>query len=332
MDSFEPKKLALIRIMQILRDYSDFAHPLTQEDIAGYLEKGYGIVIERKAISRNISLLKEAGMDIQSTRVGSYLDSREFEDSELHMLIDGVLCSKHITAKHSADLIERLCGLSNKYFRAHVKNTFSVNEWNKTDNQNLFYNIELIDDAIEQCRQIRFDYNKYGTDRKLHKTSTQEISPYQLILHNQRYYLMGHNEYWKNMLYLRLDHITNMEIIDKKATPLRSVAGYENGIDFKELSSALPYMYADKIERVEFVADAVIVDQIVDWFGEGARFTQLDDQKVKVDVKVSISAMEYWAMQYINYVEITAPEDLRSRIREKLEGALQRYSDCSDKI
>ena len=58
MESFEPKKLALIRIWQILKDYSDYDHPLTQEDIAVKLENEYGIVIERKAISRNISLLK----------------------------------------------------------------------------------------------------------------------------------------------------------------------------------------------------------------------------------------------------------------------------------
>ena len=61
MESFEPKKLALIRIWQILKEYSDYDHPLTQDDIARHLENDYGIVIERKAISRNISLLKEAG-------------------------------------------------------------------------------------------------------------------------------------------------------------------------------------------------------------------------------------------------------------------------------
>ena len=56
MGSFEPKKLALIRIWQILKEYSDCDHPMTQEDIAAKLENEYGIVIERKAISRNIPL------------------------------------------------------------------------------------------------------------------------------------------------------------------------------------------------------------------------------------------------------------------------------------
>ena len=82
MGGFEPKKLALIRIWQILKENSDCDHPLTQEEIGNYLERDYGIEIERKAIGRNISLLKEAGIEIESSRDGSYLVEREFEDSE----------------------------------------------------------------------------------------------------------------------------------------------------------------------------------------------------------------------------------------------------------
>ena len=64
MDNLEPKKLALIRIWQIFHKYSDYDHPLTQDDIAEHLESDYGIVIERKAISRNISLLMDADVEI----------------------------------------------------------------------------------------------------------------------------------------------------------------------------------------------------------------------------------------------------------------------------
>ena len=57
----EPKKLALIRIMQILERESDVDHPLKQEDIARILQRDYGIELERKAVGRNLALLEEAG-------------------------------------------------------------------------------------------------------------------------------------------------------------------------------------------------------------------------------------------------------------------------------
>ena len=326
MGSFEHKKLALIRIWQILKEYSDCDHPMTQEDIAAKLENEYGIVIERKAISRNISLLKESGVRIESTRAGSYLHRRDFEDSELHMLIDGVLSSKHITARHSKDLIDRLCAMSNKYFRSSVKHIHSVNDWSKTDNQELFLNIELIDAAIEEGKQIHYDYNKYGMDKMLHKTSEQYVSPYLMILHNQRYYLMAYSEYWHNMVFHRLDRITNMTITDKTVTPIQNVPGYENGINYKALSSTMPYMYSDQPERIEFIADDGIIDQIIDWFGNDIRIKKTDEEgKVKVSVKASPNAMEHWAMQYINHVEIISPESLRERMREVLERGLQKY-------
>ena len=328
MPSLEPKKLALLRIWQILQKHSDYDHPLTQEDIIKYLEKDYGIEIERKAVGKNIADLRDAGIDIGSRRAGSYIDSREFEDSELKLLIDGVLQSKHITAKHSKDLIEKLCGLSNKYFRSHVKNVYSVNDWSKTENQALFYNIEVVDEAIATGKQIQYDYNKYGVDAKLHKSSFQRVSPYQLILHNQRYYLMGYSDYWGNMTFHRMDRISNMRIYEKPATPITSVNGYENGLDFKQIASTMPYMYTDTPERIEFIADEWIVDQIVDWFGKDIRMSVLpdNDKKVKVELVASPNAMEHWALQYLNYVEVIKPESLRERIKTALEKARGVYN------
>ena len=326
MDSFEPKKLALLRIWQILQKYSDYDHPLTQDDIAVHLENDYGIVIERKAIGRNLSLLKEAGIEIESRRAGSYLESREFEDSELKLLIDGVLCSQHINPRQSADLIEKLCKLSNKYFRSRVKNIYTVKEWNKTENPALFYNIELVDIAIEEGKQLQYDYNKYGLDKQLHKSSFQRVTPYQLILHNQRYYLMAYSGYWGNMVFHRLDRISNIRLYDKPAQPIREVPGYESGIDYKKIASTMPYMYTDEPERIEFATEPWMVDQVIDWFGKDIAVRKTDDEnKVIVSLWASPNAMEHWAMQYLNYVEVISPAHLRERIRENLKKGLEKY-------
>ena len=325
MNALEPKKLALLRILQILEKYSDYDHPLKQEDIARYLSRDYGIEIERKAIGRNVSLLKEAGIDIECTKQGSYLAFREFDDSELRLLIDGVLASKYITAAHSKQIIEKLCSLSSVYFRSHVKNVYSVDQWSKTDNSQLFLNISIIDEAIENDKQITFNYNRYGADKKLHKTAQHKVSPYQLVLHNQHYYLMAHSERWNNIGYYRLDRITEMAITQDAATQLRSIEGYENGINYREISSSMPYMFSDKIESVEFLAEKWAVDAVVDWFGTNARIVPLEG-KYKVTINVSPMAMEYWAMQYLNAVEIISPQSLRDKIKENLANAVKKYT------
>lgn len=113
----EPKKLAPLRILQILYKYSDFDHPLWQEEIQRYLLRDYGIELERKAIGRTVSILIAAGFDIDVIpKCGCYLVTRVFDDDELSLLIDTVL-SSDIPEDKAQTLIKKLCGLSNKYFR-----------------------------------------------------------------------------------------------------------------------------------------------------------------------------------------------------------------------
>lgn len=336
-DSIEAKKLLIIRILQILEYYSDVNHPLTQEEIIKKLYDNYGIEAERKAIGRNIALLQDmferdsmnktaTAIVIESDkRKGTFLDKRLFEDSELRLLIDGVLASKHISENYSKDLIEKLSMLSNKYFKSNVKHVYSVKDWDKTENRALFYNIGIVDEAIERSRQITFDYNKYGADKKLHKTSSHMASPYQLILHNQHYYLVFLSEKWKKICHFRLDKITNIDITDEPMTPLRSIKGYENGLDYKKYATALPYMFTDETERITFICDECVIDQVIDWFGKNIQVTLGSDKRYEVTVYASPDAMTYWAMQYLNYVEIKTPLSLRERIKNNLQKAEEKY-------
>jgi predicted DNA-binding transcriptional regulator YafY len=309
-----------------LKKYSDKNHPLTQEDIIYRLKNDYGIIIERKAVSRNFSLLREAGYEIISSTKGSYLDSREFEDSEIRSLIDSVLSSKYITASHSNSLIERLSNLSNEHFKSYIKNAYSVNEWGKTDNQEVFYTIDTINEAIMLDKKITFDYNKYGKDKKLHKISSYTVSPYQLILHNQRYFLMDKGEKSEDISYFRLDRITNIKIEISPLVRINTLKGYERGIDYKEIATK-PFMFSDKAERIEIMADVSIIDDIIDAFGKEIQISDTGNGGCKVNLRSSVMAMEHYAMQYIDQIEIIKPLALRQKIKKKLQNNINKYGD-----
>jgi predicted DNA-binding transcriptional regulator YafY len=138
---------------------------------------------------------------------------------------------------------------------------------------------------------------------------------------------MGYSSYWGNMTFHRLDRITNMRVSERPATPITEVEGYERGIDYKQIASTMPYMYTDTPERIEFIADERIVDQIVDWFGLDIKMSAIPDNpgKVKVDLFASPNAMEHWALQYLNYVEVAKPESLRNKIKENIEKGMNKY-------
>ena len=325
MDNLEPKKLALLRILQILEDETDKEHPYTQAQIIKRLAEKYDITVERKAVGRNLSLLKEAGFGIENTKAGSFFDDRTFEQSELRLLVDSILCSRYINKKHSEDLIEKIVALGGKNFKSHVKHIYSVGKWSKSDNIEFFYNIEIADEAIETAKQITFHYNKFDETARLKKTYCQIVSPYQMILHNQRYYLMAYNEYWKNMACYRMDKITDVEILDKPQTPIRSVPGYKNGIDYKDLAISRPYLYADKAEKIVVACDKALMDDVVDWFGNGVSVRKGNEGQIVVTLYASKDAMLYWALQYGRRAKVLEPADLVQKIKQTLEDVLKSY-------
>ena len=210
--SLESKKILILRIYQILLEYSDAEHPLTHKRILEILYRDYGAEAERKAVGRNIAYLAEAGIDIVSTRQGCYIADKVFEEGELRLLIDSVLCNRHVNELHSKNLITKLVKMGGRNFKSRVKHVYALPDWSKSENKAVFYNIETVDEAIERNSQITFAYNKYGIDRKLHIRARHRVSPYQMVLRNQHYFLLCYEEYWKNITFFRMDKITDIAL------------------------------------------------------------------------------------------------------------------------
>ena len=136
---------------------------------------------------------------------------------------------------------------------------------------------------------------------------------------------MGYSKYWGHMVYHRMDRITNMVISDRAAVPIREVEGFQDGINYRELSTAMPYMYAEKPERVTFRTTEGLMDQIVDWFGKEITVQKGENDTIEVSVHAAPTAMLYWGLQYADAVEILTPESLRERIAGILKYANKVY-------
>lgn len=128
MESYEPKKLLILRILEILTEYSDSEHKLRQGEIISLLNVLYGIECERKAVARNIEFLQQAGYDIVSDATGTYLAERKFETGELRLLIDSVLTNRNICKTHTKDLIAKLIKEGGKYFKSYAKHVVNLDD------------------------------------------------------------------------------------------------------------------------------------------------------------------------------------------------------------
>ena len=113
------KKMLNMLILDILKEYSDEDHKLTQQEIIRLLRVNYDMECDRRSVKNNILCLKELGYEI-SMDGGYYLAERDFENVELRMLIDSVLFSKQLSQRQAKGLIEKLKKQGNRYFPAKV--------------------------------------------------------------------------------------------------------------------------------------------------------------------------------------------------------------------
>ena len=345
----QPKKQLILNILDILRRYSDEDHRLSQKDIADILRKEYGMSVERKAIRRNLLNLMDCGFEIEyseSVRMvpnkatgepeESYLWSdfylvRDFTDGELRLLIDSLLFSKHIPWSQCKELVEKLEGLSNVYFRSRVKHIRTMPD-SAPQNKQLFYTIETLDESISRGRQVAFHYTSYGTDKKPHPRLNEDgsvkeyvVSPYQMAAANGRYYLIACTDGHDNVSHYRLDRITEIRLLDTPAKSVREVIGLENGINLPKHMAEHVYMFAGESAPVTFRAKKYLLNDIIDWFGTDVVFSDETEDEVTVRVTVNLAAMRRWAVQYGPHVRVLSPDELAEEVKQDIMKSMENY-------
>lgn len=337
-----------MNILDVLKKYTDENHRLIQKEIVEILDNEYDIKTDRKSVKRNLMNLIEFGYDIEyseSLRVyknkqGKEIESlilsdfylnRDFSDGELKLLIDSLMFSKYIPYAICMELVEKLEGLSNIYFRSRVKHIRNLPE-NQPSNSELFMTIETLDKAISRGLQVSFTYNSYDIDKKLHPRKNSEgevrnyiINPYQIVATNGRYYLICNYDKYDSVSHYRLDRITNIKLLDTPAKPQRKVKGIENGLDLPKHLAEHLYMFAGESIPVKFIAKRYIVTDVIDWFGKDIKFSDATDDEVTVTVKVNPIAMKMWALKYSKHIRVFFPQSLVDEIKADIDFAKKNY-------
>jgi predicted DNA-binding transcriptional regulator YafY len=258
--------------------------------------------VDRRTVKRNLMELIELGYEIESqetkrmvrnSKTGEIEESnilsdfylvRDFSNAELRLLIDSLLFSRHLPYSQCKELIQKLERLSNKYFKSRMAYIFTMPE-DKTDNRQVFYNIDIIDEAIEKGKKISFKYLDYGADKKQHVKCRRDgservyiINPYQMAAKDGRYYLICNYDKYNDISNYRVDRITDIEMLDEKVKPFEELEG-ANGRKFN-LSDYMKqhiYMYASDNVRAKFRINKSLISDVIDMFGMDIRFY---DEKV----------------------------------------------------
>lgn len=320
------KKMLIVLILKILEEYSDEDHHLTQQEIIKLLKMNYDMDCDRRSVKSNIVALKEMGYDIDMTS-GYYLAERKFENAELRMLIDSVLFSKTIGTRQAKELIEKLKSMGNRYFQAKVSHVSNLPELQHTDNKQVIYALDALNDAIDAGKKVSFVYNHYGTDFKLHPRREEPyiVNPYQLVANNGRYYLIGNYDKYDNISHYRVDRMTQVRVLKERRKPIKDVPELDGRLNLPKHMAEHAYMFSGESSDITILAEKHLMSELVDWFGKKFRIIEETDDMIRVRVKCNENAMRYLALQYGPYMEVISPGSLRDRIADDVAKMAVKY-------
>ncbi len=321
------KKMLNMLILDILKEYSDENHRLTQQEIIRLLKANYYMECDRRSVKNNVLYLKEFGYDIYMDD-GYYLGEREFEDAELRMLIDSVLFSKNLTQKQAKRLIEKLISMGNRYFSAKVSHISNLSDMQYADNKQLMYVLDTVNDAISARKKISFIYNDYDVNLMLKPRRDKEyvVNPYQMVANNGHFYLIANYDKYDDISHYRLDRMTFVNILDEKIKPQKEVKDFKNGFSLPKHMAEHIYMFSGPSIPVRILTEEGMMNDLIDWLGKDIRVRKTNiPGQIDVQFNCNEESIFYWAVQYGMYVEVLEPESLRQRIKESIQNMADKY-------
>ena len=305
------EKANAICLLEVLKEYSDAEHILPMREIITKMQSLYGIKIDRRTVYGAVALLIELGYDIsiyEDNGAGYYLRSRELEQSEVLLLTDAVYSFPFIPAKQTEQLVQKLQKQLSIHQRKRYRYLTISRQDRKTDNRQVFWNIEQLDEAIEQKKKIKLSYLHYGLDKKQHETKTYTLSPYEMVYMNERYYLICVPDHDPHTRLYRIDRMKDIQLLDES----RSEA-----VARQEAHNAV-YASVGTPERIVMNCDLAILDDVIDRFGTEVQIRERDENTFTASFTAPPRGVKFWALQYLPYVEVMEPAWLREEIIDSL--------------
>ena len=308
------QKIKLLRIMEFLRAESTEGKPVSTSQIISYLNSIH-ISCERRTLYKDMDMLIESGANIVKTELGRenayYMNEVSFSLAEVKTLIDAVQATNFVPADKTADLVEKLLSYAGVRRSEIVRDNIIFYNNHKHSNQDIYENIEQIELAIRQKKQVSFYY--FDLDEKRNRVYRKEkkryiTDPVALVFSEDNYYLVAYSQKYQNAVNYRVDRMDTVEveeepICEEALIKKRKTETYTEQV-FK--------MYNGEAELVtmEFAPDKLGV--IYDKFGESIEVRHADKGWLKIKVTVQISPTFWgWIYQLEDKIKIVSPKGVK---------------------
>ena len=186
--------LKLLLIRDYLYNEASAERPRNSKDIQAFLVE-HDIKASTRTIQEDVRRLRDIlniPIAYNPRKWGYYISQKQFEQGELELLINCIRCSDFMTEKDSAQLIQKIKALGNAHDREMIEQRMAEEGKKQRTGNSIIQNIQLLTQAIERKRKIRYQTIRYVAEHSTHTDIDPEIefaSPHKLIWNDGRYEL-----------------------------------------------------------------------------------------------------------------------------------------------
>lgn len=319
------QKLKILYIMKMLLELTDESNTLSVNDFIKKLSM-YGISAERKSIYDDLEMLCVFGLPVgckKGKSYGYYIEKRDFTLAEVKLLANLVASNKYLSGQLSNELIQKLGTLTSYSASKQLKRSIFVEKRTKI-RQPIFYNIDVIHEAVAQKKQIAFRYYDYTVYKeKIYKNNGEKslASPYGITYRDETYFLICYFDQYDTIVHFRIDRMEDVEIMEQSQTIK------ENNFDLQQhVKKTFDYYGGVQTERVKILFNESLLTPVLEYFGEECTLEPQDSGTFIVRANIVITPTFLgWLFQFGNMAQILAPNSLINQIKNKAKNLLQHY-------
>ncbi len=324
------QKLKILYIKDYLERNSDETHNVTTAELIAHLDRN-GISAERKSIYSDIALLQEYGVDVITTKgkqSGYYIASREFEVSELKLLVDAVASAKFLSERKAADIVKKLSSFCSKYEANSLKRSVYVLNRVGEHSERVFYNVDALHKAISENKNVSFVYHEWKLDYSSEEKVTlrpkrsgerYEVSPCTMMWDDEKYYLIAYEG--EDLKSFRVDKMKSILLAEKEDGGTKYAP-----FDVENYRKETFNMFNGEEESVTLCFHNSLVGIVVDRFGKNQIIFKHDEDHFRVTVKANISPQFYaFLFAYSDKVRILSPDSVIEEYCRRVESVAKLY-------
>ncbi len=328
MPKSDNQKLKILYILDYLQKNSHEDNPVRANELIAMLNS-HNISCDRKTVYSDIQALQDYGVDIISIpgkNGGYFIGQRIFEPYELKLLIDAVQSSRYLTESKSRELIAKLCAQCNEQDAMLMKRTVLIAGRVKSMNESIYYNVDAIQDAIAQNRQITFRYFDWDMGgKRRYREKEYYASPYGLCQDNENCYLLAYSQRHGITSY-RVDRMTNIRTTDEPRIPCPELTGKA----LVEHANRLFQMFAGDDVNVKLRFHKELLNVVIDRFGRDTMLIPDGPDHFNFTVKVAVSPMFLsWVIGFGSKAQVLYPQSVVEQCKALCQEVMSQYQGAS---